>query len=134
MEAVSLRPWGAQREPVASERLRRLASVAHVQKGDAAIELPDDTKPPSIAVMPFLNLSADPDNDYFCDGLAEELLTSLTKIKNLFVVARTSAFSFKGKGLDAREIGQRLNVDTILEGSVQQSGERLRVSVQLIDS
>ena len=125
---------GLKNEPVASERLLRLASVAQVQKADAAIELPADMKPPSIAVMPFLNLSADPDNDYFCDGLAEELLTSLTKIKNLFVVARTSAFSFKGKGLDAREIGQRLNVDTILEGSVQQSGERLRVSVQLIDA
>jgi TolB-like protein/Tfp pilus assembly protein PilF len=133
IEARFLPALGLKNEPAASERLLRLANAAQVQKADA-IELTADTRPPSIAVMPFLNLSADPDYEYFCDGLAEELLTSLTKIKNLFVVARTSAFSFKGKGFDARDIGQRLNVDTILEGSVKKSAERLRVSVQLIDA
>jgi TolB-like protein/Flp pilus assembly protein TadD len=85
-------------------------------------------------VLPFLNLSADPDNEYFCDGLAEELLNALTKIRQLFVVARASAFSFKGRDVDVREIGRRLNVDTILEGSVQKADNRLRVSVQLINA
>jgi eukaryotic-like serine/threonine-protein kinase len=87
----------------------------------------------SIAVLPFVNMSADPENEYFCDGLAEELINALTKIEPLYVVARTSAFSFKGKGLDVREIGKRLNVDHVLEGSVRRSGTRLRITAQLID-
>ena len=74
---------------------------------------------PSIAVMPFINLSAVADSDYFCEGLAEELISALTQIKGVFVVARASAFSFRGKDVDVRDIGRRLNVDTILEGSVQ---------------
>ena len=89
---------------------------------------------PSIAVLPFLNISADPDNEYFCDGLAEELLSALTKIKRLFVVARASAFSFKGRDLNVREIGRILGVDTVLEGSVKKAGDQLRVSVRLIDA
>ncbi len=88
---------------------------------------------PSIAVMPFINMSADPEQEYFCDGLAEELINSLTKIKDLKVVARTSAFSFKGKTMDIRELGSRLNVETVLEGSVRKSGNRLRVTAQLIN-
>jgi TolB-like protein len=134
IEARFLPALGLKNEPAARERLLRLASDAQALKADAATELPPNTRVPSIAVMPFLNLCADPDNEYFCDGLAEELLTSLTKIKRLFVVARASAFSFKGKELDAREIGRRLNVDTILEGSVKKAGDRLRISVQLIDA
>ena len=88
---------------------------------------------PSIAVLPFVNMSADPDNEYFCDGLAEELINALTKVEQLRVVARTSAFSFKGKEVDVREIGQRLNVSTVLEGSVRKAGHRLRVTAQLIN-
>jgi len=120
-------------EPAARERLLWLAADAHRQWADAAAATDPasiaDT--PSIAVMPFLNLSTDPGNEYFCDGLAEELLNALTKIRRLFVVAGASAFSFKGKDLDAREIGRRLNVDTILEGSVKRADDRLRVSVHL---
>jgi eukaryotic-like serine/threonine-protein kinase len=87
---------------------------------------------PSIAVLPFTNMSADADNEYFCDGLAEELLNALSKIDDLKVAARTSAFSFKGKSVNASEIGARLGVNHILEGSVRRSGNRLRISVQLV--
>ncbi len=88
---------------------------------------------PSIAVLPFVNMSADQENEYFCDGLAEELLNALSKVDGLQVAARTSAFSFKGRGLDIREIGQKLNVSTVLEGSVRKAGSRLRVTAQLIN-
>ncbi len=86
----------------------------------------------SIAVLPFENMSADPDQEYFCEGMAEEIINALTHIENLRVVARTSAFSFKGKDIDIREIGQKLNVNSILEGSVRKSGNRLRITAQLI--
>jgi TolB-like protein len=89
---------------------------------------------PSIAVLPFANLSADPENEYFCDGLAEELLNALARLKDLQVVARTSAFSFKDQELDVREIGRRLNATTVLEGSVRKTGTRLRVLTQLINA
>ncbi|NIM91454.1 MAG: protein kinase [Candidatus Aminicenantes bacterium] len=87
----------------------------------------------SIAVMPFADLSPQKDQEYFCDGMAEELINALTKIKDLRVVARTSAFSFKGKEIDIREIGKKLNVNTILEGSVRKAGNRLRIMAQLIN-
>jgi len=87
----------------------------------------------SIAVMPFADLSPQKDQEYFCDGMAEELINALTKIKDLMVVARTSAFSFKGKEIDIREIGKKLNVNTILEGSVRKAGNRLRIMAQLIN-
>ena len=88
----------------------------------------------SIAVLPFANLSSDTENEYFCDGLAEELMNALAKIENLKVAARTSAFSFKGKNTNASEIGTALSVRTILEGSVRKSDDRLRISVQLVNS
>ena len=88
---------------------------------------------PSIAVLPFVNMSADAENEYFCDGLAEELLSSLSKIGALRVAARTSTFSFKGKEADIRRIGQMLNVGTVLEGSVRKAGSRLRITAQLVN-
>jgi TolB-like protein/predicted Ser/Thr protein kinase len=88
---------------------------------------------PAIVVLPFKNMSADPDNEYFSDGLAEELINALAQIRGLRVAARTSAFSFKGKDVDVREIGRTLNVDTVLEGSVRRSGKSLRVTAQLIN-
>jgi TolB-like protein len=88
----------------------------------------------SIAVLPFTNMSADADNEYFCDGLAEELLNALSKIDDLKVAARTSAFLFKGKSVNVSEIGARLSVNHILEGSVRRSGNRLRISVQLVNA
>jgi adenylate cyclase len=89
---------------------------------------------PSIAVLPFVNLSAAPENEYFCDGLAEELLNALTRVSDLRVVARTSAFSFKHQQLDVREIGRRLNAAAVLEGSVQRTGNRVRILTQLINT
>ena len=88
---------------------------------------------PSIAVLPFVNISNEADNEYFCDGLAEELLNALAKVGALHVAARTSSFSFKGKETDIREIGQKLNVATVLEGSVRKAGNRLRITAQLIN-
>jgi serine/threonine-protein kinase len=87
----------------------------------------------SIAVLPFVNMSADPDNEYFTDGITEDVINALTKIAGLRVAARTSAFAFKGKDADVREIGRRLNVGTVLEGSVRRAANRLRVTAQLVD-
>ncbi|PYS61355.1 MAG: hypothetical protein DMF74_16515, partial [Acidobacteria bacterium] len=77
---------------------------------------------------------ADPENEYFCDGLAEELLNALAKIDDLKVAARTSSFSFKGKNVNVDEIGRALHVNSVLEGSVRRSGNRLRIIVQLINA
>ncbi len=89
---------------------------------------------PSIAVLPFVNMSDDKANDYFSDGLSEELLNVLAKIPQLHVAGRTSSFQFKGTNEDLRLIGQKLNVANVLEGSVRQSGARLRITAQLIDT
>jgi serine/threonine protein kinase/Tfp pilus assembly protein PilF len=87
---------------------------------------------PSIAVLPFVNLSADKENEYFSDGLAEEIINALAKIPDLKVIARTSAFAFRGKEQDLRAIGERLGVATVLEGSVRRAGNRVRVTAQFI--
>jgi serine/threonine-protein kinase len=87
---------------------------------------------PSVAVLPFANLSADKENEYFSDGLAEDIIDALTQVPGLRVMARTSAFAFRGKEADVREIGARLNVETILEGSVRRAGSRIRVTAQLV--
>jgi serine/threonine protein kinase len=88
---------------------------------------------PSIAVLPFANLSADPEQEYFCDGMAEDIINALTQLEGLRVVARTSAFAFKGKHEDIREIGRKLSVGTLLEGSVRKAGGRVRITAQLIN-
>ena len=88
----------------------------------------------SIAVLPFVNMSSDPEQEYFSDGLAEELLNRLAQNTNLHVAARTSAFQFKGKNLDVAEIGRQLKVENVLEGSVRKSGNRLRITAQLINA
>jgi serine/threonine protein kinase/tetratricopeptide (TPR) repeat protein len=87
---------------------------------------------PSLAVLPFANLSADKENEYFSDGLAEDIIDALTQVPGLRVMARTSAFAFRGKEADVREIGARLNVEHILEGSVRRAGNRIRVTTQLV--
>ena len=86
----------------------------------------------SIAVLPFINMSADPEQEYFCDGIAEEIINALSHVESLRVIARTSAFAFKGKHEDVREIGRRLDVETLLEGSVRKAGNRLRITAQLV--
>jgi eukaryotic-like serine/threonine-protein kinase len=91
------------------------------------------TVTPSVAVLPFVDLSPEKNQEYFSDGLAEELLNSLVRLQGLHVAARTSSFQFKGKSEDVHEIGKKLNVDTILEGSVRKQGQRMRISAQLIN-
>jgi adenylate cyclase len=94
------------------------------------LELPDI---PSIAVLPFINMSADKDQEYFCDGIAEDILNDLTSIEGLHVVARTSSFAFKGENRDIREIGMKLEAHTIVEGSVRKAGNRLRITTQIVN-
>ncbi len=95
------------------------------------VPIPSDN--PSIAVLPFVDLSPTKDHEYLCDGTAETLINALSSIKDLYVPARTSAFSFKGKDIDIREIGQKLNVKTVLEGSVQVAGSRVRITARLLN-
>lgn len=109
----------------------RFASAAQFS---AALRPPAPASgPKSIAVLPFVNMSADPENEYFTDGIAEEIINALSKIQALRVAARTSAFAFKGKNLDIRRVGEQLSVGTVLEGSVRKAGNRLRVTAQLIN-
>ncbi len=110
------------------EALERV-SLARVSVQQAAV--PSDYSP-SIAVLPFANMSRDADDEYFSDGLAEEIINSLTQVSGLKVIARTSAFAFKGKNEDIRKIAETLGVSTVLEGSVRRVGSRLRVTAQLI--
>jgi len=91
-----------------------------------------DTRRASVAVLPFVNMSSDRENEYFSDGLAEELVNSLSRIEGLQVVSRTSSFAFKGKNLDIRQIAEKLNVGNVLEGSVRKSGNKLRITAQLV--
>jgi TolB-like protein/Tfp pilus assembly protein PilF len=96
-----------------------------------AFALPDR---PSIAVLPFTNMSGDPEQDYFADGMAEEIITALSRCKWMFVIARNSSFTYKGKSVDVREVGRDLGVRYVLEGSVRRAGNRLRFTGQLIDT
>ena len=97
---------------------------------------PSPLSPPrlSIVVLPFANIGGDPEQDYFVDGVTESLTTDLSRISGSFVIARNTAFTFKGKAVDVRQVGRELNVRYVLEGSVQRGGNRLRVNVQLIDA
>ena len=88
----------------------------------------------SIVVLPFVNLSADPENEFFCDGTTEEIISALSQIQTLRVVARTSAFAFKGKHVDVRVVGQQLNVQAVLEGSIRRVEDRLRITAQLVNA
>jgi len=96
-----------------------------------SLHLPDK---PSIAVLPFTNMSGDPDQDYFSDGLAEDVITELSRFSELFVIARNSSFVFKGQAVDVKEAARRLGVRYVVEGSVRKAGNRVRVTAQLIDA
>ena len=97
----------------------------------AALPPPDK---PSIAVLPFTNMSGDPEQDYFADGMAEEVITALSRCSSLFVIARNSSFTYKGTAVDVRQVGRDLGVRYVLEGSVRRAGSRLRVTGQLVDA
>jgi non-specific serine/threonine protein kinase len=115
---------------------RRYASAAEVRTALASLAAGRSSEPaedrPSIAVLPFANLSADPENEYFADGMAEEVISALSKIEALRVASRTSSFAFKNRREDVREIARALSVTAVLEGSVRRAGRRLRVAVQLV--
>jgi adenylate cyclase len=111
--------------------------------GAAAADSPAPAKPgiatatrdrPSIAVLPFQNMSGDPEQDYFADGISEDIITALSKLSQLFVIARNSSFTFKGKNVHIQEIGKTLGVRYVLEGSVRKVGKRVRITAQLIDA
>jgi eukaryotic-like serine/threonine-protein kinase len=124
----------AERYQNAGDLIADLASPEKDMGTAASVETSAVTKPQSsVAVLPFANLSADPEQEYFCDGMAENIINALTQVQDLRVVARTSAFSFRGKETDVREIGRKLNVESLLEGSVQKAGNRLRITVQLVN-
>jgi adenylate cyclase len=108
--------------------------IAPINRGVAAPPAPTpNATRDSIAVLPFINISADPENEFFADGITEEIINVLSQIEGLHVAARTSSFFFKGKHADMRQIGEQLNVRTVLEGSVRKVGDRLRITAQLVN-
>ncbi len=111
-----------------------IAGAVHVPGAGRArpgLPLPDK---PSIAVLPFTNLSGDPEQDYFADGMVEDIITGLSRIKWIFVIARNSSFAYRGKAMDVKQVGRELGVRYVLEGSVRKSGNRVRITAQLIDT
>jgi TolB-like protein/class 3 adenylate cyclase/tetratricopeptide (TPR) repeat protein len=107
------------------------ASFAAAPGSNSPLPLPDR---PSIAVLPFQNMSGDPEQDYFADGIVEDIITALSRFKSLFVIARNSSFTFKGKAVDIKKVGQELGVRYVLEGSIRKAGGRVRITGQLIDA
>ncbi|HKF71035.1 MAG TPA: adenylate/guanylate cyclase domain-containing protein, partial [Stellaceae bacterium] len=114
--------------PVRAFRVKQAGGFAHSRP---ALPLPDK---PSIAVLPFQNLSGDPEQEYFADGIVEEIITALSRFRSLFVIARNSSFAYKGKSPDIRQVGRELGVRYVLEGSVRKSGNRVRITGQLVDT
>jgi serine/threonine protein kinase/tetratricopeptide (TPR) repeat protein len=131
-KAMAIEPSG--RYSTAAQFAQALASGSLVTPTDTA-SLPQTvvSAAKSVAVLPFTNMSADPDNEYFTDGMAEEIINALNKVQSLRVAARTSSFAFKGKNEDVGEIGRKLKVSTVLEGSVRKMGNRLRITAQLVN-
>lgn len=125
-------------EDTGEQNLKNIARPVRVYK--LGVTLPT-TKPtltlpakPSIAVLPFQNMSGDPDQEYFADGMVEEIITALSRFGQLFVIARNSSFTYKNKNVDVKRVGRELGVRYVLEGSVRKAGNRLRITGQLIDS
>jgi TolB-like protein/class 3 adenylate cyclase len=117
-------------EPVRTYEVVRVSDV-HAAVSTEALPLPDK---PSVAVLPFQNMSGDPEQEYFADGIVEEIITALSRFRSLFVIARNSSFAYKGKSPDVRQVGRDLGVRYVLEGSVRRAGNRLRIAAQLIDA
>jgi adenylate cyclase len=118
------------KKPVRVYRLRMESTVSGVGMS-RELPLPDK---PSIAVLPFVNMSGDPEQEFFSDGMAEEIITALSKIAKLFVIARNSSFVYKGQAVNVQQVSRELGVKYVLEGSVRKSGNRVRITAQLIDA
>jgi TolB-like protein len=112
-------------------RVYRVRDAAPKAPAPPALPLPDK---PSIAVLPFANMSGDPEQEYFADGMVEEIITALSRIRWLFVIARNSSFTYKGQAVDVKQVGRELGVRYVLEGSVRKAGGRVRITAQLIDA
>ena len=112
-------------------RIRSVEPPVHSSLDLPELELPDN---PSIAVLPFTNMSGDPEQEYFSDGITEDIITALSKIKSLLVVARNSTFTYKGQAVDVRKVSQEQGVRYVLEGSVRKAGSRVRITAQLLDA
>ncbi len=112
-------------------RVYRVQATAPTTPPLAALPLPEK---PSIAVLPFQNMSGDPEQEYFADGMVEEIITALSRIRWLFVIARNSSFTYKGQAVDVKQVGRELGVRYVLEGSVRKGGNRVRITAQLIDA
>jgi TolB-like protein len=113
------------------DRLGGTAAAGPSTLPTGGLSLPDK---PSIAVLPFANMSSDPEQEYFADGIVEEIVTALSRMRWLFVIARTSSFTYKGRVVDVKQVGRELGVRYVLEGSVRKSGDRVRITAQLIDA
>jgi TolB-like protein len=118
-------------QPIKAYRIRDEISPTANPVSGSSLPLPDK---PSIAVLPFQNMSGDPEQEYFTDGMVEEIITALSRIKWLFVIARNSSFTYKGRAIDVTQVGRELGVRYVLEGSVRKAGQRLRITGQLIDA
>jgi adenylate cyclase len=116
--------------PVRVYRVATGAAASGSRPSVPALPLPDK---PSIAVLPFANMSGDPEQEYFADGMVEEIITALSRIRWLFVIARNSSFSYKGQAVDVKQVGRELGVRYVLEGSVRKAPQRVRITAQLID-
>jgi TolB-like protein/class 3 adenylate cyclase len=126
--AVSPREEAGQKSPVESSTLHISYSALRTQE---ALPLPDK---PSIAVLPFTNMSGDPEQEYFSDGITDDLITDLSKLSGLFVIARNSVFTYKDKAVDVGEVSRKLGVRYLVEGSVRKAGTRVRINAQLVDA
>jgi adenylate cyclase len=124
-------PVRAYRAQVAAVAKATIAELTKPLVAAGDLSLPDK---PSVAVLPFTNMSGDPQQEYFADGITEDIITELSRFNSLFVVARNSSFVFRGRSVDIREVGSRLGVGYVLEGSVRRAGNRIRVTAQLITS
>src|SRR5450759_3033308 len=118
------------------KNIARPVRVYQLQPGGGATEAPALALPdkPSIAVLPFQNLSGDPEQEYFADGMVEDIITALSRVKWFFVIARNSSFNYKGKAVDIKQVGRELGVRYVLEGSVRKAGSRVRITGQLIEA
>jgi adenylate cyclase len=118
-------------QPIRAYRIRDETSPSATPVVGSSLPLPDK---PSIAVLPFANMSGDPEQEYFADGMVEEIITALSRIRWLFVIARNSTFTYKGQPVDVKQVGRELGVRYVLEGSVRKAGQRVRITGQLIDA
>jgi adenylate cyclase len=117
-------------------RVYRVRDIGGAARSASAVTMPALPLPdkPSIAVLPFANMSGDPEQEYFTDGMVEEIITALSRIRWLFVIARNSSFTYKGQAIDLKQVGRELGVRYVLEGSVRKGGNRVRITAQLIDA